>query len=209
MAADPEEPAPEGERPADLGSTFLYQVYFRPLFAAPDKIRELFVSEGFPTLHSIKIMDHCGFARFPTMTDAQLFADHFNGFTTGAVTLFAELSAKKVWTTPPSRRVFLTGFDAGSLTEREIWKIASPMGFLRRIFIHSDYTLLDFDTVQDAEMAIEGLNKTVFRGKLFLAQFGKPPPYADVPKLTIPLTDILPPEHEFWNELAEKLRSGH
>jgi hypothetical protein len=81
------------------------------------------------------------------------------------------------------------------------------LGFVRRIFVHAEYTFIDFDSVADAEKAIPLLNTTIVAGKWLLAQFGKPPPSGDASKLTIPLVDVLPPDHEFWLELAEKLQA--
>jgi RNA recognition motif-containing protein len=169
-------------------------------------MKQVFVKEGFENLHSIKLHEKFGFVRFGTLAEAQLFVEHFDGFQTGNTQLKAELSQKRLPNHPPCRRLCISGYDAHSVTERDIYWAAAPHGFVRHITFRSEVSVIDFDTVEDAVKACEALNKQSLKGKILTAQFARSATLSDFSKLTISLADILPGDHEFWTELAERLR---
>jgi hypothetical protein len=191
---------------SDSKSAYLTQAYFRPLFGSAEAIKQLFLNEGFGSLHSIKLHEKFGFVRFGTLSEAQLFVEHFNGFDTGNTQLKAELSSKRIPNHPPCKRLHLSGYDPHSVTERDIYWVAAPTGFVRHIAFHHEFAFVDFDTVEDAVKACEALNKQSLKGKILTASFARSAPPADFSNLTISLADIIPGDHEFWTELAERLR---
>jgi RNA recognition motif-containing protein len=169
-------------------------------------MKQLFVKEGFGNLHSIKLHEKFGFVRFATLAEAQLFVDHFNFFNTGNTQLKAELSQKRIPNHPPCRRLHVSGYDPHSVSERDIYWAAAPNGFVRHICYRGDFAYVDFDTVDDAVRACEALNKQSLKGKILTAQFARGAALSDFSNLTISLADIIPGDHEFWTELADRLK---
>ena len=178
-------------------TSYLTQVYFKPLFGSAEAMKELFEREGFTNIHSIKLHDKYGFVRFKSVGEAQLFVQHFDKFDTGRATLTVQLSPKTVVNHPPCKRVYLTGYDTRTVNERDIYFLCAPLGFLRHISFHPE----------DASNAVEQLNKQPLKGKIIAASFAKTSPVTDFSNLTIPLTDIIPSNHEFWTILADRLQA--
>jgi hypothetical protein len=198
---------PPGDVRSSSKTSYLVQVYFRPLFATAEAMKQLFTSEGFGNVHSIRLRDKFGFVCFQSLVEAQLFIEHFNGFRTGNTTLFVELSNRRLLNHPPCRRLHVTGYDPISVNERGLYWLAAPIGFVRHISFHREFSFIDFDTVDDATRAMEQLNKLSLKGKLLSASFARTAPPTNFTQLTIPLRYILPSDHEFWAELADKLQS--
>lgn len=192
---------------APTSTSYLTQVYFKPLFGSAEAMKELFEREGFTNIHSIKLHDKYGFVRFKSVSEAQLFVQHFDKFDTGRAILTVQLSPKTVVNHPPCKRVYITGYDTRSVNERDIYFLCAPLGFLRHISFHHEYSFVDYDTVEDASNAVEQLNKQPLKGKIIAASFAKASPVTDFSNLTIPLTDIIPSNHEFWTILADRLQA--
>jgi RNA recognition motif-containing protein len=167
-------------------------------------MKQLFIKEGFGNLHSIKLHEKFGFVRFPTLAEAQLFVDHFNGFHTGNTQLKVELSQKRIPNHPPGRRLHISGYDPLSLNERDLYWAAAPHGFIRHISFRPDFSFIDFDTVEDAIQANEALNGQTLKGKILTAQFARTLPAPQGSNLSISLADVVPRDHEIWTQLAEK-----
>jgi hypothetical protein len=209
----PESFRPPPRRSADLRHSeskisYLTQAYFKPLFGSAEAIKQLFTNEGFGNFHSIKLHEKFGFVRFSTATEAELFVEHFNGFRTGNTQLTVELSRKKVPNHPPCKRLHISGYDPHSITERDLYWAVSPTGFVRHISFRSEFSFVDFDTVEDAVKACDELNGHSLKGKILTATFARSSPPTDLSNLTISLSDILPSDHEFWTELAGRLRNN-
>lgn len=190
-----------------ISTSYLTQVYFKPLFGSAEAMKELFEHEGFSNIHSIKLHDKYGFVRFKSVSEAQLFVQHFDKFDTGRATLTVQLSPKTVVNHPPCKRIYLTGYDSRTVEERDIYFLCAPFGFLRHISFHHEYSFIDYDTIEDASNAVEQLNKQPLKGKIIAASFAKASPLTDFSNLTIPLTDIIPSNHEFWTILADRLQA--
>ncbi|OHT16691.1 hypothetical protein TRFO_41629 [Tritrichomonas foetus] len=188
-------------------TSYLTQAYFKPLFGSAEAMKDLFEKEGFQCIHSIKLHDKYGFVRFRSVSEAQLFVNHFDKFDTGRATLTVQISPKTVVNHPPCKRVYLSGYDMRSVTERDIYFLCAPLGFVRHISFHHEYSFVDYDTIEDASNAVDLLNKQPMKGKLIAASFAKSAPPLDFSNLTIPLTDIIPGDHEFWTILSDRLQA--
>jgi hypothetical protein len=202
-----EAPVWEGRPPRpDSRGSYLTQAYFRPLFGSSEAIKQLFASEGFGNYPYIRLHDKFGFVGFETLAEAQLFVEHFNGFPTGNTQLVVELSSRRVQVHPPCRRLYVTGYDPVAVGERDLYWEAAPEGFVRHIGFRHDFAFIDFDTIDDAAKALQALNKRTLKGKVLAVAYARAAPPTDFTSLTIPLASILPRNHQFWAELAEKLQ---
>jgi hypothetical protein len=92
------------------------------------------------------------------------------------------------------------------VTERDLYWAAAPIGFIRNIKFHYEFAFIDFDTIEEATKALDALNRMSLKGKTLAAAFAKTPPQADLAGLSIPLSHVLPGNHEFWAVLAEKFQ---
>ena len=186
---------------------FLVQVHVKPLFGTEDEMKAAFAQLGVPPCHSIILHDKFGFVRFTSQASADLFTEKLNGVEINGVKLHVELSKKgRLENGPPSRRLHISGYAGKSrsdVTERDIWNVAAPHGFVRRVVFQSTYAFVDYDTVDEAVHALAEINKATINGRKLVASFAKTIPRASNSAMSIQLTDLVPPGSEFWTYLSD------
>ena len=185
---------------------FLVQVHVKPIFGTEDEMKAAIAQPGVPPCHSIILHDKFGFVRFTSQASAELFAEKLNGAEINGVKIHVELSKKaRLENVPPCRRLYISGYAGKSrdVTERDIWNVAAPHGFVRRVTFQSTYAFVDYDTVDEAVHALAEINRATINGRKLVASFAKTIPRASNSAMSIPLTDLVPPESAFWTYLSD------
>ena len=204
------EQAPREPKPKRQNMQAYVQVYFAPCFGTDAETREFFEREGSPELVSLRRAGNgkYGFAYFVTSTEAQLFIEKFNDKVFGDVKMEAALSHKgKPEPAPPNRRLHITGYCGRKgkvdVSEREIWNLVAPCGFVRKIYYDTKFSFVDYDTVEDAKNAKAILEKSTVKGRKITVTYAKSAPKKEDPNLTVQLTDLIPSNHAYWKTLSE------
>ena len=175
-------------------------VKFGPNCATAEEFAELFKAEGFPVFSDIRLAKF-GTVRLPSEAQAQQFIKHFNEFQFKGEQLYAQPMQPQQYV----KTLHITGLEENHIDERQLFNLLSPSGFIRRISSKKGFTFVEFDNIQDARRArIELKNKeNEFPG--LRVSFARSEHKPDFSNLRIPLSDIIPPNHQFWYKLQDML----
>jgi hypothetical protein len=180
---------------------------FHPIVATQAEYEALFHDEGFGDFTDINIRPAYGFVRFSSLARIDLFVEHFHGF----VFRDQPISSSRARSAATCKTLHLSGLSPGASCERSIYLEFSPYGFIRRIASKRDFAFVEFDTVDDAEMAFNACKKkgeVTIEGSAVKISYAKNEHRVDRQNLSVRLADILPEGHKFWRQL-QKLTSDH
>lgn len=190
-------------------SQYLVKVHVKPIFGTEDEMKAFFGTDGI-VYHSIRFYDKFGFVIFTSTADAQVFIDKFNGAEVNGTRLQIEMGRRKFENVSPCRRLYVAGYTVQKsrpdVTERDVWNLAAPLGFVRRIVYHPTYSFIDYDTVEEATSARGEIEKVTLNGRKLTVSFAKTTPCTDLASMSMQLTDILPYNHSFWSYISESVR---
>lgn len=174
-------------------------VMFGPNCADEKEFMELFKSEGFPVFTDFRLQKY-GTLRLRSEAEAESFIQKFNGYNFNGT----ELYAKPLPQQQLVKTLYITGIEENNFTERRLFHIIAPFGFIRRISSRKGFAFVEFDTFRDAQRANRELKKLE-------SQYGIRVSYArsehkcDLSNLTIPLSDLIRYDHPFWYKLQDML----
>lgn len=180
---------------------------FGPIVAPQAEYEELFKKEGYDDYTDINIREKFGFVRFSTQARVDLFINKFNRYMFKGQQMRSSRSRSS---TPTGKTLHLSGFDPELLSERAIYKVISPYGFIRRITGKRDFAFVEFDTHVDAQNVInefKNQNKCIINGCHIKIAFARNEHHIDQQNLSIPLSMILPEDHKFWTRLQSILNN--
>jgi hypothetical protein len=179
-------------------------VFFRPIVGTQEEYARFFQEGGFGDWTDLHLRQSYGFIRFSTVARVDLFIEAFHGRTfNGSVMTAAHARPSNVGV----RTIHLSGIDARATTERSIYNEFSPYGFIRRISLKGAYGFVEFDSVEDAERALNTFTRAsgcMLDGCHIGVTYAKNEYRSFTRSLDIKLADVLPENHQFWRQL-EKL----
>ena len=189
----------------------VYQCFFGPpVNNSKEETEKLILQEGFSGTYNLQVFEsHC-FVRFKSKSEFESFIQHFNGFSyTDAsnkeVKMFAQESKKRLEDVPPSTRLVISGFGRKKPTERELYFLFCPFGYIKHISLHPKHAFIDFETVEDAVNVLKEMTKegSSFH---FSINYSSEAPNTNWENVIMPLTDLLPNDHPFWQQLLNTLQ---
>lgn len=181
-----------------------YQSLFGPpVNRSKEETQELILREGFTGMYNLQVYDkHC-YVRFHTKAEFEAFNKHFDNFVYNGVKMFATESKKRLVKYPPCTRICVSNFGGKRPTDRDLYMKLSPYGYVKHISMKQRYAFVDFDTVEDAKAVMEALGPNSNNQDFHMSlEYCQEAPKTDFTGMVLPLTEILHPGHEFWQQLV-------
>ncbi|KAH0795133.1 putative RNA-binding protein [Histomonas meleagridis] len=150
------------------------EVLFEPKFDEPEKMQAFFDEKGFDDFLRFSVFESYCIIEFPTINRANDFVDFFNG------KIFNEqkVQARILEDIPPprspapihndyptnnfrSKTILIEGYPPDFSTDRNMYEDFRHYGFIRQVESHVDYGYISFDTINDAENAVQQMDGAV------------------------------------------------
>jgi len=162
-----------------------------------------FKANGFENVE-VEIKGKYAFARFPTQAEVDQFIRQFNGvvFNDTKLNVSVPISRNR---SIRVKTLHVSGLQESSLTERDLYELVSPIGFLRRISWKTGFAFIEFDTIEDAQNVLDFLKSPECKYSKIKVEYARAEHRVGDIKLSIPLSDLIPENHRFWYKLQDML----
>lgn len=187
----------------------IYQVIFGPPLNTKEETEKVINEAGFSNMTNLQVFDkHC-FIRSRSKAECDAFIAYFDKRIVNGIKMFASESKKQIKIYPPCTRLCVAGYGTKPITDRDIYNRLSPYGYIKHIAMKQRHAFVDFDTVEDAKAVMEALGEVNNEGSfpISLAYTPEAPP-TDFTDMVMPLTDLLPPDHKFWQQIISLTSSS-
>ena len=174
-------------------------VMFGPNCADEKEFVELFHSEGFPVFTDFRLQKF-GTLRLRSETEAKAFIQKINGYNFKGTELYAKPLPQPQFV----KTLYITATDENSISERRLFNLIAPFGFIRRISSRKGFAFVEFDTYKDAQNANRELKKMESQWGIRVS-YARSEHKCDLSSLTILLSDLIPANHPFWYKLQDML----
>jgi hypothetical protein len=172
--------------------------------ASHDEFSTYFRKEGFTTFTNITLRDKCGFIRFTSQADADLFAEHFSDRTfKGEPLRIEKCSGSSQFYGVGDKTLCLSGFPAGAISERHVYYRLLEFGFIRRVRVEGNVAYVEFDTVQEAHDLLHRFPIIEINDIEVHVSRAEGEQNHDARALSVPLKELIPPDHAFWSYLRD------
>ena len=172
---------------------------FGPNCAEEKEFVDLFHSEGFPVISDFRLQKF-GTLRLRSEAEAKAFIQKFNGYMFKGTELYAKPLPQPQFV----KTLYITATDDNAISERHLFNLIAPFGFIRRISSRKGFAFVEFDTCKDAQNANRELKKMESQWGIRVS-YARSEHKCDLSTLTIPLSDLIPPNHPFWYKLQDML----
>lgn len=200
----PPPPNPQEEPPGTCLSAI-----FGPVVAAERDYYDFFHSLGFTDIAEVTLYPTYGFAQFTNTTRVDMFIEKISGCNYRGQAMFAH-RAKSKGTAAKSKTLHLRWKESGQVTERGIYKVLSPYGFIRRITSKGTFAFVEFDTANDSANVINIYKRKrdcYIDGCIIQVSYARSEHKVDPSGLAIPLADMLPESQtDLWWNLQKQLQ---
>ena len=209
-SVETEKPTQSLEQESDVQ---VFQSFFGPpVNGNKDDTEHLILQEGFTGMFNLQVFENHCFVRFNSKSEFDAFNKHFNGFiytdaNNKEVKMFAVESKKRLEEVQPSTRIVISNFGRKKPTERELYFLFSPYGYIKHISMHSRHAFVDFDTIDDARNVIEEMKKDGSDFHMSI-NFSSETPNTEWNDIAMPLTDLIPNDHPFWQQLISTIQGN-
>ncbi|EAY02311.1 hypothetical protein TVAG_275850 [Trichomonas vaginalis G3] len=168
-----------------------------------EEFRNFFTEQGLQ-FSEISFLSHCGLIRFETQAEVDAFVKKYAG------TLYKGVP---LWARPPNntkptnyvKTLHIAGIDEAHLSERDLYRLVAPHGFVRRISTRKQFTFIEFDTTKDAKDAFHFLKSVEQNYHGLRVSYARSEQKFDASNLSIPLSEVLPENHQFWQKLQKMI----
>jgi hypothetical protein len=199
----PAPPPSDSSRPNEDPRWRSVSAFFRPIVGTQEEYERLFQEACFGDWTDLNLRQAYGFIRFSSLARVDLFVERFNGHPFNG----SQMSAAR--SRPPTtggKTLHLSSLDPHHTTERTLYNEFSPYGFIRRIALKGSYAFIEFDTVEDAERALNiftGERESTLDGYRVGITYARNEHRVDNVQLSLKLSDVLPETHKFWKQLQK------
>ena len=205
-----QDPSAQVNDDAEEGQVF--QSFFGPpVNGSKEDTQKLILKEGFTGMYNLQKFDNHCFVRFRTKAEFDAFNKHFDGFIyndgTKDVKMFATESKKRLVEYPPCTRLVISGFGRKRPTERELYNLFYPYGFIKHITLKQRHAFVDFDTIEDAKRVLEEMQKEESNFHMSI-NYCSEAPNTEWTDTVMPLTDLLPNDHPFWQQIISLIQGN-
>lgn len=168
-----------------------------------EEFRNFFMEQGLQ-FSEISFLHHCGLIRFETQAEVDAFVKKYTGVI---------YKGEKLWARPPSntkttnyvKTLHIAGIDEAHLSERDLFKLVAPYGFVRRISTRKQFTFIEFDTTKDAKDAFHHLKSIEQSYHGLRVSYARSEQKFDASNLSIPLSAVLPDNHPFYQRIQKMI----
>ena len=180
-----------------------FSAYFEPVINGLDNktYQDHFKNNGFNGV-DVEIKGKYAFARLLTQSELDNFINKFNG------SIFMDQEMKVRFPNEkkrenPVKTLHIKGVQEADLTEKKLYELVSPYGFIRRISWKNGFAFIEFDTVDDAIEVYKHLKSEQCSHIPIKVEYARQEHRLGEIRLSIPLSDILPENHPFWYKLQD------
>lgn len=104
------------------------------------------------------------------------------------------------------KTLFLYGFDSSTVTEKDIYSMIAPFGFIRNIHLIKNGAYVELDDKKEANNVLSSVTDCLLAGQTFNITFAYHDYQPDLSGFNVPLRELLPVDHQFWFSLSERLK---
>lgn len=181
---------------------------FSPTLRNERTMKEFFKRNGYESIKAFTFYrNHC-ILIFEDTRECSQFREKFNQKeiegSTWRVETINRLVRKSELLSPSHPAVQVSYPNPGRLTERMIYSLFAPWGFIKNIRFSTAQSYVVYETVEDAIRAQSEMNGFCIDEIPLQVTNAEEPPRTGVKNLSIPLREILSQHSPFWAELGQR-----